>query len=88
MGIDYLVEFGYTRTNKTAPLGAERTRKGGPVALLTAKELAVELSVHPNTIKEWCRRGLIPVERIGRVLRFDLLEVRSEMRRRAAVTTK
>ncbi len=53
------------------------------MALLTMVELAAELGVHPNTIWIDYKRGGIPGERIGRLLRFDLPAVRQAMRRRA-----
>jgi excisionase family DNA binding protein len=30
---------------------------------LTVKELAAIKRVHPETVKRWCRQGLIPAER-------------------------
>lgn len=48
--------------------------------LLSAKELAVHLSVHEWTVKRAYRLGLIPGERLGRLLRFDLEAVREAMR--------
>jgi len=53
------------------------------MALLTMHELAAELGVHPNTVWTDYKRGGIPGERIGRLLRFDLQQVRKVMRRRA-----
>ena len=52
------------------------------MALLSAKELAGELSVHPKTVMRLARQGFIPAERLGRRLRFDLTAVRAAMRKR------
>jgi predicted site-specific integrase-resolvase len=40
--------------------------------LLTAKEIAQELSVSPSTVTEWGRQGKIPRVRISpKVIRYD-----------------
>lgn len=36
-----------------------------PQALLTVGEACKILNVHPNTLREWSNRGLIPSYRIG-----------------------
>lgn len=33
---------------------------------LTVKEFAAARRVHEETVKRWCRQGLVPCERIGR----------------------
>lgn len=53
------------------------------MSLLSAKQLAIELGVCLNTVKRAYQQKEIPVERIGRVFRFDLERVREAMRRRA-----
>ncbi len=53
------------------------------MSLLSAKQLALELGVCLNTVKRAYQQQEIPVERIGRVLRFDLELVREAMRQRA-----
>ena len=50
------------------------------MSLLSAKELAVHLSVSEWTVKRAYRLGTIPGERLGKLLRFDLAEVREAMR--------
>ena len=52
------------------------------MSLLSAKELAVHLSVSEWTVKRAYRLGTIPGERLGKLLRFDLTEVREAMRQR------
>ncbi len=47
--------------------------------LLTVKELAEELRVHPETIRRAYWRGRIPAFKICKVLRFDLEQVRRAM---------
>lgn len=34
--------------------------------LLTVKEYAALMRVHPETVKRWCRKRLIPAEQVGR----------------------
>jgi excisionase family DNA binding protein len=53
------------------------------MALLTAHEVAEELGVHWNTVMRDFHRGHIPGEQIGRLVRFDLKDVREAMRQRA-----
>ena len=48
--------------------------------LLSAKELSVHLSVSEWTVKRAYRARLIPGERLGKLLRFDLEAVREAMR--------
>jgi len=38
-------------------------------ALLDAKEAAELLRIHPETFREWARRGKIPATKIGKVWR-------------------
>jgi len=48
--------------------------------LLTAKELAAALKMHPDTVREWAREGrIIPEFKIGRSPRFDLAKVRKAL---------
>ncbi len=43
---------------------------------LTAKELAKQLHVSPDTVRVWARRGLIPTLRLSpKVVRFDPIAV-------------
>jgi excisionase family DNA binding protein len=51
---------------------------------LTAAELAERLRVTTPTVLRWHRAGRIPVMRVtGKVLRFDLIEVLSVLKRSA-----
>ena len=44
--------------------------------LVTTKEIASRFSVHPETVRLWVRRGMIPCIRpTSRTIRFNLLEV-------------
>lgn len=43
--------------------------------LLTLTEIADRLGVSPKTIYKWAHLGKIPLIRVGRLLRFDELEV-------------
>jgi excisionase family DNA binding protein len=43
--------------------------------LLTPHETAEYLGVRVNTIRTWARRGQIPVQRVGRCLRFSPTEL-------------
>ena len=47
--------------------------------LLSLKEAAALIRVHPNTIREWVKRGEVPCERYGahRVIRVKLSDLRS-----------
>ena len=53
--------------------------------LLNAKGLAQALNVSPPTITEWLKAGKITAEiREGRVIRFSLSAVKSQLAKRAA----
>ncbi len=39
--------------------------EAAPVRLITITEAASFLHVHPNTLRKWCDRGLVPCYRIG-----------------------
>jgi len=43
--------------------------------ILTVSELAEQLNVHPVTIYRLLKNGNLPGFKVGRVWRFDLLEV-------------
>lgn len=50
--------------------------------LLTASELAHRLRLRPDTVKQWTREGILPAIRItGKVIRYDLAEVRGALKR-------
>lgn len=44
--------------------------------LLDARELGRRLSIKPNTLYVWARKGLIPHYRLGDLVRFNPDEVR------------
>ena len=55
--------------------------------LLTLKELAERLRMHPRTVRILWRKRLIPGIRIGkRMLRFDFQHVVEELQRRSDCT--
>ena len=39
--------------------------------LITFKQACEELKIQPSTLYQWSETGLVPVIRVGRVLRFD-----------------
>jgi len=50
---------------------------------LTVQKLALELGVHPNTIRNWCNSGEIPFTTTpGGQRRFDLKQVRDSLRQK------
>jgi excisionase family DNA binding protein len=52
--------------------------------LLTADEIAERLRLRPRTVRQWARRGLIPVIRLSpKVVRFELADVVAAVRSRA-----
>ncbi len=53
--------------------------------LLSVKELAVKLGVSEKSIQRAYRKGVIPVERLCNLLRFDLEKVRRVMQERGTV---
>jgi len=53
--------------------------------LITAEQLAKELSLTPATIKRWAQEKIIPCLRLsGKVVRFDPDDVESALKQRAA----
>jgi len=61
-----------------------RWRQGWRKRLLTVNEVADMLRVHPNTVREWERHGMLEAYRLGgrRDRRFDPEEVEAFLRRR------
>lgn len=51
--------------------------KSRPTSVLTVSEVANLLHVHTNTVRTWCRRGILTPYRLGkrRDRRFDPAEV-------------
>lgn len=43
--------------------------------LITVEELAEYLNLNPHTIYLWVEQGKIPFIKIGRMVRFDLIEI-------------
>lgn len=39
--------------------------------LITFKQACAELQIQPSTLYQWSATGLVPVIRVGRVLRYD-----------------
>jgi excisionase family DNA binding protein len=46
-----------------------------PRDLITQKEVAALLNVHPITVGRWTTAGLIPCYRVGRILRYKLSDI-------------
>jgi excisionase family DNA binding protein len=57
-----------------------KTRTEDSLRVLTAIELAELLRVGVTTVHRWARRGVIPSIRVGRVVRFNLHDVREALR--------
>ena len=38
--------------------------------VMTLRQAAAYLQVHPRTLSDWCREGVVPVGKLGRVYRF------------------
>jgi excisionase family DNA binding protein len=53
-----------------------------PSDFLTAQEAAIYLKTTPGTIAKWCRMGLLPAIKLGKVWRIS----RSELNRRLAAS--
>ena len=53
-----------------------------PSELLTVGQVAVQLNVHPNTIRRWAQKGLLMAYRLGtrRDRRFQRSDVESLLR--------
>jgi PTS system nitrogen regulatory IIA component len=56
---------------KAAPAPHRSGLKGGSVKVLTIREVAEVLKLHPRTVAKMARENEIPATRIGRVWRFD-----------------
>lgn len=51
----------------------------------SAEQVAVALEVSADTIRKWHKQGVIqPVARRGRIIKFDLAEVRAALKADAA----
>jgi excisionase family DNA binding protein len=55
----------------------ERHRNGSPERMLSVKQVAFGLSVHPSTVRRWERKGLLKAYRIGprQIVRFARSDV-------------
>jgi len=49
--------------------------------LLTARDVAQLLNVHPGSIYRWAEQGILPAVKVGRVVRFHPEEVRKLLER-------
>ena len=55
---------------------------------LTAKELANELSLNAQYVRDIARMGLIPAKKLGNAWRFDLEAVEEQLERNAALAVQ
>lgn len=51
-----------------------------PARLVSVEETAQHLSISVQTVRRWCKAGLLPYVRRGRELRIDLTEVQARGR--------
>jgi excisionase family DNA binding protein len=49
--------------------------------LLTARDVARLLNVHPGSVYRWAEQGVLPAVKVGRVVRFHPEEVRKLLER-------
>jgi excisionase family DNA binding protein len=49
------------------------------IKFLTRLELSQELGIRPETLSRWTSRGIIPHLRLGRLVRYDLAEIRKHL---------
>lgn len=59
-----------------------------PSLKITRHQLAAHFSLSLRTVDELTRKGVLPVYRINRSIRFDLSEVETAMRERYHVSAK
>ena len=52
---------------------------------LSARQLAEELNMHPQYVRDLARLGQIPSMKIGTSWRFSLVEVKAQLERNAAL---
>ena len=53
--------------------------------LETAEQVAEHVKVTPETVRRWARNGIIPsIKLSGKVVRFDMAEVESALKKRAS----
>lgn len=52
--------------------------------LLTAKDVAQKLNIHPKTVYEWVKLNRIPAVRIGRIVRFEKQKIDEWLRKKGA----
>ena len=55
---------------------------------LTCKELAKELSLNAQYVRDMARFGLIPAKKINKHWRFNLAEVEEKMEQNAAIAVQ
>jgi excisionase family DNA binding protein len=60
---------------RSAPAASEAQLASAGVALLTTREVADALHVHPRTVQRLVERGELAVVRLGAAIRFDPAEL-------------
>jgi len=65
-------------------LSKERQGTNMTDRLMTVKDLCEYLKIGENTVRNWIRTSQIPHYKVGRLVRFDLQEIKTWMKRRTA----
>src|SRR5690348_3895682 len=74
-------EIGTTLTRSGSPAG----NSDGPRKLITIDELSALWSIPKATLYNWVNQKRLPYVKLGRSLRFDVLEI-DELRRRSTIS--
>jgi hypothetical protein len=50
---------------------------------VSAAEIGAMYGVHAESVRRWTRQGIIPARKVGRAVRYDVVEVDEALRRAA-----